>query len=232
MRLAPGISRATATADLNVAFQQYLAGDKTLSNEARAQGFKALELTPASSGLSEFRDRYGKPVRAMLAIVSLLLVMGCTNLASLFLARAAARQRDLSVCLAFGASRTRLARQVLAEIFFISMAGGALGVLVASWGVECWSGSCRTSVRRRTSRFGPDRNVLLFGLAVTLLTGLCIGLAPAWLARKVEIRHILSAGGRALAVGGGAFKTFIVVQVTLSTVLVVAAMLFAVTLAI
>ena len=64
-----------------------------------------------SSGLPEFRDRYGKPVQAMLAIVGVLLLLGCANLASLFLARAATRQRDLSVCLAFGASRTRLARQ-------------------------------------------------------------------------------------------------------------------------
>ena len=98
--------REAAVADLNVAFQQYLAGDKTLSERARAQAFKSLDLAPSSSGLPEFRDRYGKPVQAMLAIVGVLLVLGCANLASLFLARAAARQRDLSVCLALGASRT------------------------------------------------------------------------------------------------------------------------------
>jgi predicted permease len=230
VRLAPGVSRATATADLDVGFQQYLAGDKTLSNEARARGFKALELTPASSGLSEFRDRYGKPVRAMLAVVSLLLVMGCANLASLFLARAAARQRDLSVCLAFGASRTRLARQVLAEILFITTAGGALGVLVASWGVDALVGFLPDFGAPTHLQVGPDRIVLLFGLSATLLTGLCIGLAPALLAGKIDIRHMLSTGGRTLAFGAGAFKTFIVVQVALSTVLVVAATLFTVTL--
>ena len=73
VRLAPGVSRETAIADLNVAFQQYLAGDKSLSDRARAQAFKSLDLAPASSGLSEFRDRYGKPVQAMLAIVVVLL---------------------------------------------------------------------------------------------------------------------------------------------------------------
>ena len=230
VRLAPGVSRATATADLNVAFQQYLAGDKTLSDRARAQGFKSLDLAPASSGLSEFRDRYGKPVRAMLAIVSLLLVMGCANLASLFLARAAARQRDHSVCLAFGASRTRLARQVLSEILFISMAGGALGVLAASWGVDVLVGFLPDVGVSAHLEIGADRTVLLFGLCATLLTGLCIGLAPALLARRVDIRNMLSAGGRTVGFGAGAFKTFIVVQVALSTVLVVAATLFAVSL--
>ncbi len=231
VRLAPGVSRATAAADLNVAFQQYLAADKTLSEQARAQGFKMLDLTTASAGLSEFRDRYGKPVRAMLVIVSLLLVMGCANLASLFLARAATRQRDLSVCLAFGASRTRLARQALSEILFISLAGGALGVLVASWGVDVLIGFLPDVGTSVDLEIGPDRNVLIFGFCTTLLTGVFIGLAPAALTRRVDIRNMLSAGGRTVAVGGAAFKTFIAVQVALSTVLVVAATLFAVTLA-
>jgi predicted permease len=230
VRLAPGISRATATADLNVAFQQYLASDKTLSDRARAQGFKALDLAPVSSGLSEFRDRYGRQVRAMLAIVSVLLVIGSANLASLFLARAAARQRDLLVCLAFGASRTRLARQILSEILLISMTGGALGVLAAPFAIDLLVGFLPGAGTSIHLEIAPDRNVLLFGLCGMLVTGLCIGLAPALLARRVDIRNMLSAGGRPVAFGGAAFKTFISVQVALSTVLVVVATFFAVTL--
>jgi predicted permease len=230
VRIAPGVSPAEATADLNVAFQQYLSSDKTLSDRARAQAFKALDLASASSGLSEFRDRYGKPVWAMLGIVSVLLVMGCANLASLFLARAAARQRDLSVCLAFGASRTRLARQVLTEILVIPMAAGALGVLAASWAVDVLVGFLPGSGAAVHLEIVPDKNVLLFGLCATTLTALCLGLAPALLARRIDIRNMLSAGGRTVAFGGAAFNTFIVVQVALSTMLVVAATLFAVTL--
>ena len=162
VRLAPGVSREAAIADLNVAFQQYLAGDKTLSDRARAQAFKSLDLAPSSSGLPEFRDRYGKPVQAMLAIVAVLLVLACANLASLFLARAAARQRDLSVCLALGASRTRLARQLLSETLLISMAGGALGVLVASWGVDVLVGFLPGFGASTDLQIRPDRNVLLF----------------------------------------------------------------------
>jgi predicted permease len=230
VRLAPGMSRDTALADLNVAFQQYLDGDTNMSKRARAQGFKSLELAPSSSGLAEFRDRYAKPVQVMLAIVSVLLMLGCANLASLFLARAATRQRDLSVCLALGASRTRLARQVLSETLFISMLGGALGVLAASWGVEVLVGFLPGFGAPTAFQIHPDRNVLLFSAIATMLTGLSVGLAPAWLARRVDIRSMLSAGGRTVALGGTAFKTLIVVQVALSTVLVVAATLFAVTL--
>ena len=231
VRLAPGVSREAAVADLNVAFQQYLAGDKTLSERARAQAFKSLDLAPASSGLSEFRDRYGKPVQAMLAIVCVLLVLGCANLASLFLARAATRQRDLSVCLALGASRTRLARQVLSETLFISMAGGALGVLAASWGVDVLVGFLpEFGASGGAADCIPTGMCCSSACAATMLTGLGIGLAPALLARRVDIRNMLSAGGRTVALGGAAFKTLIVVQVALSTVLVVAATLFAVTL--
>ena len=230
VRLAPGVSPETAVADLNVAFQQYIAGDKGISERARAQAFRSLDLVPSSAGLPEFRDRYGKPVQAMLAIVGVLLLLGCANLASLFLARAAARQRDLSVCLALGASRTRLARQVLSETLFISVIAGALGVLVAFWSVDILVGFLPDFGAPTELQIKPDRTVLLFSLAVTMLSGLAIGLAPALLARRVDIRAMLAAGGRTVALGGAAFKVLIVVQVALSTLLVVAATLFAVTL--
>ena len=230
VRLAPGVSRETALADLNVAFQQYLASDKTLTDRARAQAFKVLDLAPSSAGLPEFRNRYGKPVQAMLAIVSILLTLGCANLASLFLARAVTRQRDLSVSLALGASRTRLARQVLSETLVIAIAGGLLGVVAASWGVDVLVGSLPDDDASTNLQIRPDGNVLVFGLLVTMLSGVSVGLAPALLARKVDIRHMLSAGGRTVALGRRAFNALIVVQVALSTILVVTATLFAVTL--
>jgi predicted permease len=230
VRLAPEISRDTAVADLNVAFQQYLDADKRMSTRARTQAFRSLELAPSASGLPEFRERYGKPVEVMLAIVIVLLLLGCANLASLFLARAATRQRDLAVCLALGASRIRLARQALSETLFISLIGGALGVLAAAWGVGVVIGFLPDFGAPKDLQIHPDRNVLLVSLTVTMLTGLSVGAAPAWLARRVDIRSMLSVVGRTVALGGAAFKVLIVVQVALSTVLVVAATLFAVTL--
>ena len=99
-----------------------------------------------------------------LATVGALLVLGCANFASLFLARAAARQRDLSVCLALGAHRSRLARQVLSESLFIAIAGGLLGVVVAVWGVEALLHVLPEAGPSLDLRVDPDRNVLLFGL--------------------------------------------------------------------
>ena len=230
VRLKDGVSREVAAADLSVAFQQYLSADKTMSDRARAQGFKSLELVPSSSGLSEFRDRYGKPVVAMLALVFVLLVLGCANLASLFLARAATRQGDLSVCLALGASRTRLARQALSEGLLLSIAGGALGVLAAWWGVNVLVAFLPDFGASADLQVSPDRNVLIFSLIATMLTGLGIGAAPALLARRVDIRNMLWVAGRTVGLGGATFNALVVVQVALSTVLVVAATLFAVTL--
>ena len=79
------------------------------------------------------------------------------------------------------------------------MAGGALGVLVASWGVDALVGFLPGFGASTDLQIRPDRNVLLFTLAATMLTGLGIGLAPAWLARRVDIRDMLSAGGRTVA---------------------------------
>jgi predicted permease len=230
VRLAPGVSPEAAVADLNVAFQAYMAGDKTVSERARAARFKSLELAAASTGLPEFRDRYGKPVQAMLAMVGVLLLLGCANLASLFLARAATRQRDLSVCLALGASRTRLARQLLSEALVVAIAGGALGVLSAFWAVDVLVRFLPEFAAATELPIHPDMHVLLFSVGATSLTGLGIGLAPVWLTRRVDIRTTLAAAGRSVALGGAAFRFLIVLQVALSTLLVVAATLFAVTL--
>ena len=231
VRLAPGVSREAAAADLNVAFQQYLAGDKTLSERARAQAFKSLELAPSSSGLPEFRDRYGKPVQAMLAIVGRALACSDAPISRVSfsrgrphgsgISRSAWRSAQAEPGWRARSSRKRSSSRSSAERSACSPRSGAS---------MCWSGSCRTSVRRRTLQIRPDRNVLLFSLAATMLTGLAIGLAPALLARRVDIRTMLAAGGRSVALGGAAFKALIVVQVALSTLLVVAATLFAVTL--
>jgi predicted permease len=230
VRLPAGVSRETAMAELNVLFQQYIAGDQTLTERARARGFKSLELASSASGLPEFRDRYGKPVQATLAIVLALLLLACANLATLFLARAAVRQRDLSVCLALGASRFRLARQLLSETLLISLAGGALGLLVALWGIDVLVGFLPDFGVPTELHIRPDTTVLLFTLAASVLTGVSIGLAPVWLAGKIDLRDTLQSGGRARMLGTGPFGALVVVQVALSTMLVVAATLFAVSL--
>lgn len=230
VRLAPGVSQRTAAAGIEAAFQHYVARDERITATQRTRSFRASTLESSWSGLPEFRDRYGTAVQVALGIVAVLLVLGCANLASLFLARAAGRQHDLSVCLALGAHRSRLARQIVSETLLVAVAGGVLGLIVAGAGV-------RTIVRLLPDTgaavqlpVAPDRTVLLFGMAATLLTGLAISLAPVAMARRVDIRHVLSTGGRSVTVGRRAFKLLVVMQVALSTMLVVAALLLLTTL--
>ena len=230
VRLAPGVSRDAAATGLEAAFQHYLAQGEPMSAQTRAGAFRSLTLASSWSGLPEFRDRYGTAVQVALGIVGVLLVLGCANLASLFLARAAGRQHDLSVCMALGAHRSRLARQVLSETLFIACAGGVLGVIVALGGVRMVVGLLPNVGPSVDLPVGPDRMVLLFGLAATLLTGAAISLAPVALTRRVDVRRALAAGGRSVVVGGRAFRALIVMQVALSTMLVIAAMLLLATL--
>jgi predicted permease len=225
VRLSPGVSPETAAADLNVLFQQYVDNSK-MAAQIRARSFRSLDLAPAAAGLPELRARYGRPAQTMFAIASTLLLLACANLAGLFLARAAARQRDLAVCRALGASRARLARQLVSETLLIAIAGGAVGLLVAWWGIDLLVGFLPDFGMPLDLQIRPDMNVLLFTLAASALTGVGIGLAPAWLAAKVDIRDMLAAGARTLTLGAGAFKGLIVVQVALSTLLVVVAALF------
>jgi predicted permease len=225
VRLAPDVPRSAAMVELNGLFHQYVGPDKTISARARAHSFKWLDLSPSSSGLPEFRDRYGTPLRAGFAIVSVLLLLACANLASLFLARAAERRRDLAVYRALGASRARLARQLFTEALLVSTVGGALGLIVSWWAVRVLVGFLPDFGMPLNLQVRPDVSVLVFALGASLLAGVSIGLAPVWLAGKVDFREVLAAGSRTVATAGGAFKMLIVAQVALSTLLVVAAML-------
>jgi predicted permease len=230
VRLAPGMSRSESLVELNVLFHRYLATDAKLSAQARRQAFRWLDLASATAGLPELRDRYGKPLQAALAIVAALLLLASANLAGLFLARASERRRDLAVCLTLGASRARLARRALGEALLVSLAGGALGVLVAWWGARALVGFLPDLGLSADLDVRPDRNVLLFLWAASLATGVAIGVAPAWLVGRVELNQVLSAGGRTATPGRRGFKALIVAQVLVSTVLVVAAALFTVSL--
>ena len=119
---------------------------------------------------------------------------------------------------------------MLSETLFIACAGGVLGVILAVGGVRMVVGLLPNVGPSVDLPVGPDRTVLLFGLAATLLTGAAISLAPVALTRRVDVRRALAAGGRSVVVGGRAFRALIVMQVALSTMLVIAAMLLLATL--
>jgi putative ABC transport system permease protein len=169
-------------------------------------------------------------VLTMLGAVICVLLIACSNVANLLLARATVRQREVAVRAAFGAGRVRIARQFLTESVVIGLAGGALGVAFAYWGIRWIEVSLPAdNPPPYWMRFTLDGPVLLYTLGIAVATGLLFGLAPALQALKTDLHETLKEGGRG---AGGSLRRnrlrsgLVVAQVALSLMLLVGASLF------
>jgi predicted permease len=232
-RLKPGVSIGQARAEMAVLFRFVLEEESKTSKDPLMQRLK-LELEPAGAGLSRLRDLYAKPLLLLMAVVGLLLLIACTNLASMLLARAAARQREMAIRVSLGAGRLRLVRQALTESVLLSVAGTLPGVAIALFGAHALV-TLMTS-GRPVPGMPPhldipvhlDGHVLVFAAGVALLTGVLFGLAPAWTAFTSAPASSLRASGRAGETRLGRLfgKGLVAAQVALSVVLLNAAALF------
>ena len=144
------------------------------------------------------RDQYGKPLVLLMAVVGLLLLLACINMASMLLARSAGRQREIAVRVGLGASRGRLVRQMLTESMLLSLAGALLGVLFAYLGTSVLvrNHGQQPCFEHIEIQVQPDLHLLLFTVAIALLTGLLFGLAPAWHAFRFAPASALRQSGK------------------------------------
>ena len=231
-RLKPGQSLADATSALRGL--QPLIRTATLpqdwSDSEKASYLKEpLTIVSAATGRSALRSRFEEPLNVIMAVVGLVLLIACANIASLLVARAVSRRHELSLRLALGASRWRISRQLVAESALMSIAGGAIGLAFAYWGSRMLVRQLTTSATNVVFLdLHFDWRVLGFTALVALMTTTIFGLAPASGTMRIQPNEVLRERGRGVA-GDARFglrNVLVVIQVALSLALVVAAALF------
>jgi putative ABC transport system permease protein len=184
---------------------------------------------PGGTGLSSLREDYENPLWLLLSIAGLVLLIACANLANLMLARASAREREIAVRLAIGASRLRLIRQLLAESLLLAFLGAVVGALLAGVLSQSLVSFLSTEGNPLFIDLQPDWRVLGFTAGLAVLTTVLFGLTPALRATRTAPGAVLKAGGRAMTASRERFglrRVLVVSQVALSLVLLVGALLF------
>ena len=229
-RVRPGVKTSGPNAVLSETFRQVLAeifGPGASTDDKRDIARAAISLEPAGRGWSNVRTRFELPLRLLMGAVALVLLIACANVASLLLARGAARRRELDVRLALGVSRSRLLRQLLTESLVLAGLGGAAGIVVAWLGAGALLRLLSAGESPLPLPTAPDARLLAFVTLVTLATVVLSGLVPAWQASRSPAGITRGARGPAAAAPLQRIRSvLVVVQVAMSLVLLTGAGLF------
>lgn len=185
VRLKAGVSIEQAQVALAPKFAQYIAA--TAVDDKQRADLPVLSVRSGATGLDNLQREYATPLFILVAMVALILLIACANIANLLLSRAAARRREIAVRLSIGASRARVIRQLLTESLLLAVLGGAAGVLVASWGMSVLTALLARGRENFTLHAELNWMVLAVTFGLSVITGLMFGLAPALQATRLDI---------------------------------------------
>ncbi|HTS75075.1 MAG TPA: ABC transporter permease [Bryobacteraceae bacterium] len=233
-RVRPGVNPQSLEAKLRVEFSDWLASHVSDMEPSEKQTWRqqTLHLIPGGAGVTALRDSYEAGLKLLLIAAGCVLLVACGNLANLMLARGLKERPQTSLRVALGASRARLVRKALVESTLLAIVGGTLGIAVAYAGSKLilylafhTSGGPANFVPIDAS---PSGSVLLFTLAISILTGILFGIAPAWMTSHVDPAEALKGSSRSVR-GGGSLtqKSLVIAQTAMSLVLLSAAALLA-----
>jgi predicted permease len=234
-RLKPEVSKEQAKASLQPFFHQLLdmeVRDKDFSRadpETKRRFLNmSVDLLPAGNGESGLRRQFSSALIVLMSIVGLVLLIACANVANLLIARATARQKEIAVRLALGASRLRIVRQLLVESVTLALMGGAAGIALAIWIDRALLNFLPTGDTPLTISTTPDWRILAFTLGISLGTGVIFGLVPALQSTRPQLAGTLKdqVGSITGGTSVGLRKALVAAQVTLSLLLLIGAGLF------
>ncbi|HYO79845.1 MAG TPA: ABC transporter permease [Bryobacteraceae bacterium] len=234
-RLKPGVTPDTARASLQPLYKAMIREEvqheafRNATPFTRAQFLSSwMEVLPGAQGRPQFRERFGRPLVILMGIVAFVLLIACANVANLMLARATARQKEIAVRLAVGATRRRIIAQLLTESVLLSLIGGVAGMLLAVW-LNTWLLNVMPA-RESTLPVSalPDLRIFAFTFLVSLVTGVFFGLAPAIQSTRPDVAGTLKdqAGSVTSTSAITIRKGLVVAQVTLSLLLLIGSGLF------
>jgi predicted permease len=228
-RLKLGVDVVAARSVVAATYRSYMSlpGNQEFSRTSGGQ-LRAATLEPAAHGSDQLRRTYVTPLRALMGMVVVVLLITCANVANLLLMRAPARAREVAIRMSLGATRARVACQLLTESVLLAAGGGALGLLLAAWGTEFVSWLFRTGLNPIVIDLQPNSRVLLFAIAISLLTGLVFGIAPAWRTTGLDLSLAIKRGEAAWRAGRRRFghEALVGAQIAMCFVLMFGAGLF------